>query len=162
VAAVDYFLKIEGIPGESTDSQHKGEIELESFSWGATNSGALGGGGGGGAGKVQIQDFHFVKRLDKASPKLFLAVSTGQHLKSAVVTGRHAGRQGQDFLVYRLSDVQVSSYQIGALSHAAGEPSDQISLNFGRVEIEYRPQKPDGTLDSPITVGWDVEGGKKL
>jgi type VI secretion system secreted protein Hcp len=160
VAAVDYFLKIDGIPGESRDSQHKGEIELESFSWGATSSGACEGGGG--AGMVQIQDFHFVKRLDKASPKLFLACAAGQHVKTAVVTGRHAGRQSQDFLVYRLSGVQVSSYQIGALSHAAGEPSDQISLNFGRVEIEYRPQKPDGTLDSPITVGWDVEAGKKL
>lgn len=58
--------------------------------------------------------------------------------------------------------MQVSSYQIGALSHAAGEPSDQISLTFGRIEIEYRPQKPDGTLDTPIKVSWDVEGNKKL
>jgi type VI secretion system secreted protein Hcp len=88
VAAVDYFLKIDGIAGESQDSKHKGEIELESFSWGEVQTARPPGGGGGGAGKVEMQDFHFVMSLNKASPKLLLACASGQHLKQASFVAR--------------------------------------------------------------------------
>src|SRR5215475_5550792 len=71
MAAVDYFLKIEGIEGESTDKTHKNSIQVESFSFGETQAGSASHGSGGGAGKVQMQDFHFVKKLDRASPSLF-------------------------------------------------------------------------------------------
>ena len=73
MAQVDYFLKIEGVDGESTDDKHKGEIELESFSWGETQRGTAGHGGGSGAGKVMPQDFNFVKKVDKASPVLLMS-----------------------------------------------------------------------------------------
>src|ERR1700753_4105926 len=84
MAAVDYFLKIDGIEGESKDSKHKGEIDLDSWSWGANQSGTYHGGGGGGAGKVAMQDFHFVMKINKASPKLMLACASGEHIKKAV------------------------------------------------------------------------------
>ena len=113
MAAVDYFLKIEGIQGESTDARHKGEIELESYSWGETQSARSGPGAGGGAGKVQMQDFSFVMQANKASPKLLLACATGQHLKQATLTARKAGKTRQEFLVFRFTDVLVSSYQTG-------------------------------------------------
>jgi type VI secretion system secreted protein Hcp len=160
--AVDLFLKIDGIPGESVDKVHKDEIELESFSWGETNEGAgHPGGGGGGAGKVQIQDLHVVTHVNKASPTLMLACATGKHLKQAVLTARKAGKGQQEFLVFKFSDVLVSSYQIGA-SAGADLPIDQVSFNFAKIEMEYRPQKPDGTLDAGVKAGWDIKENKPV
>ena len=158
--AVDYFLKIDGVSGESADQKHKGEIELESFSWGATNDVAPGGGGGG-AGKVSIQDFHFVKKADKASPRLFLACASGQHLKSAVLTARRAGKSQQEFLLYKFTSVLVTSFQTGG-SEGSDMPHDSVSFDFAKIEVEYRPQKADGSLDAPIKAGWDVKLSKKL
>jgi type VI secretion system secreted protein Hcp len=162
MAQIDYFLKLDGIPGESTDAKHKGEIEVLSFSWGETNSGGAGAGGGGGAGKVSVQDFHFAMRLNKASPRLSLACAQGQHLKDAVMTGRKAGRGQQEFLFYKFTDVLISSYQTGASAQDPEGQLDQVSFNFAKIETEYRPQKPDGSLDTPIKVGWDVKNNKKI
>jgi type VI secretion system secreted protein Hcp len=164
VAQVDYFLKIDGVQGESTDSKHKGEIELESYSWGATNAGGggAGRGGGAGAGKVSFQDFHFVMKLNKASPTLMLACAQGQHIKEAVLTGRKAGKGQQEFLVYRFTDLLISSYQTGASAGSGEGPLDQVSFTFAKLEIEYRPQKPDGSLDPAVKAGWDVKKNKKV
>ena len=161
MAAVDYFLKIDGIAGESKDSKHKGEIELESFSWGETQARPGGGGGGGGAGKVQMQDFHFVMSVNKASPKLFLACASGQHIKDATFVARKAGKGQQEFLLYKFTDILISSYQTGG----AGDsmlPMDQVSFNFGRIEMEFRPQKPDGSFGPPEKAGWDVRKNKPV
>jgi type VI secretion system secreted protein Hcp len=160
VAAADYFLKIDGIAGESVDSKHKGEIELESFSWGETNSGAGAGGGGGGAGKAHIQDLHLVSRVNKASPKLMLACATGKHIKQAILTVRRAGKAAQEFLVFKFTDLLVSSYQINGSHESDVLPMDQISFNFAKIEFEYRPQKQDGSLDAPVKAGWDVKQNK--
>lgn len=162
MAQADYFIKIDGVQGESTDSKHKGEIELESFSWGETNSAGGGAGSGGGAGKVSMQDLHFVMKLNKASPNLLLACAQGQHLKNAVITGRKAGKGQQEFLVYKFTDVLISSYQTSASAQDPEGPFDQVSFNFAKIEVEYRPQKPDGSLDAPIKAGWDVKKNKKV
>src|SRR5262245_7006243 len=97
MAAVDFFLKIEGIDGESTDDKHKGEIDIQSFSWGVTNTGSHGAGGGGGTGKSVFQDLHFTTHVNKSSPKLMLACATGEHLKKAVLTVRKAGKDQQEY-----------------------------------------------------------------
>jgi type VI secretion system secreted protein Hcp len=159
--AVDFFLKIDGVEGESTDDKHKSEIDLESWSWGATQSGTSSGGGGGGAGKVSMQDFHFVMRVNKASPKLMLACSTGEHIKEATLTCRKAGGDQQEYMKIKMSDLLVSSYQTGG---SGGDiiPVDQISLNFSKIEYEYKPQKADGTLDSPVKTGYDLKANKKI
>src|ERR671910_3398902 len=103
--AIDYFLKIDGVSGESLDAKHKGEIEVESWSWGEANPAPPGGSGSGsGAGKVQMQDFNFTARVSKASPNLMLACASGQHFKSAVLTARKAGKSQQEFLTFSLSD----------------------------------------------------------
>src|ERR1700682_1008808 len=130
MAAVDYFLKLDGIKGESTDSKHKGEIDIESFSWGATQSGTHSSGGGGGAGKVQMQDFHFVMKVNTASPKLMEACATGEHIKSAILICRKAGKEQQEFLKWTFTDLLVSSYQTGGSGHGDVIPMDQISLNY--------------------------------
>jgi len=162
MAHVDYFLKIEGIDGESADAKHKGDIQLESFSWGETNSGSHSSGGGGGAGKVSMQDFHFVMTANKASPKLMLACATGEHLKKAVLTCRKAGKDQQEFLKVTMSDLLVSSYQTGGSGHSDIVPTDQISLNFAKIEWEYKEQKADGTLGAPVKAGWDLKANKTI
>ena len=162
MAAVDYFLKIDGIPGESRDAKHKDEIELESFSWGETNLGgpAGAGAGGGGAGKVQVEDLHVVMKLNKASPLLLLACATGQHFKQAVLTARKAGKAQLEFLVFKFKDVLVSSYHTSG--HTDAEPIDQVSFDFGQIQVEYRPQKPDGSLAAAVKAGWDAKANKSL
>ena len=160
--AVDAFLKLDGIKGESQDSKHKDEIEIESFSWGVTQSGTLAFGGGGGAGKAQFQDFHFTNKVSKASPQLFIKCVTGEHIKVGTLSVRKAGgdRAGIDFYKITLSDVLVSSYQSGG--NAGGDiPADQFSLNFAKVEYSFATQKPDGTIGETINAGFDLKQNKK-
>jgi type VI secretion system secreted protein Hcp len=131
--SVDLFLKIEGVSGESPDAKHKGEIQLESFSW-------------------------FVS---KASPKLMLACATGKHHKEAVLTVRKAGKSQQEYLIIKLEDVIITSYQIGG-TDVGDAPMDQASLGFSTIQMEYKPQKADGSLDTPVTAGWDLKNNKAL
>jgi type VI secretion system secreted protein Hcp len=150
MAAVDYFLKIEGVDGESTDDKHKGEIDVESFSWGVTQTGTTRVGSGAGSGKVVIQDFHFVMKVNKASPKLFLACASGQHFKTATVIGRSTSgpvveiassalavqESGLDFLKLSFSDILVSSYQEAG---GGADVVDQASLHYATVKYEGVP-----------------------
>jgi type VI secretion system secreted protein Hcp len=162
MAQVDYFLKVEGVEGESTDEKHKGEIDLESWSWGETNSGSFSQGGGGGAGKVVMQDFHFVKKLDKASPVLFISCATGKHIKKAILTARKAGGKQEDYLKVTMEDVLISSYQTGGSAHSDVVPTDQFSINFSKIEWSYKEQKPDGSLGGEAKQGYDVKANKKI
>jgi type VI secretion system secreted protein Hcp len=162
MAVVDYFLKIEGVQGESADDKHKNEIDVESWSWGETNAGSSSAGGGGGAGKVSMQDFNFVMKMNKATPKLMLACASGEHIKKAELVCRKAGKEQQEYLKIVLSDVLVSSYQTGGSAGSSVVPMDQISLNFAKIEFEYKPQKADGTLDAAAKAGWDLKANKKV
>ncbi len=161
MAQVDYFLKIDGIDAESMDDKHKGEIELESFSWGETQSGTAGHGGGIGSGKVQPQDFHFVKKVDKSSTRLFIACATGEHFKNAVLTARKAGGGQQEYLKVTLEDVLVSAYQFGGSAHSDVVPTDQVGLNFAKLEISYKEQKQDGSLGPEAKQKYDFAANKK-
>jgi type VI secretion system secreted protein Hcp len=161
MALFDAFLKIEGIDGESSDSKHKGEIQLESFSWSANQTGTASAGGGMGAGKVAMQDFHITKKVDKASPKLMLACADGEHIKKATLVCRKAGKDQQEFMKYTLSDLLVSSYSIGASTAGDHLPMEQISMNYSKIEVEYKEQKSDGTLGGTVKSGWDVKANKK-
>ena len=162
MAAVDFFLKFDGIKGESTDAKHKGEIDVESWSWGETHAAAAGGGGGGAAGKVAIQDFHFTMRQNTASVGLMKACATGQHIKSAALTVRKAGKEQQEYLTFKFYDVLVSSFQTGGNEHADIVPIDQVSFDFAKIEVDYRPQQPDGTLGNPVHFGFDVKHSKPV
>lgn len=159
MASTDYFMKVEGVKGESTDDKHKDEIDILSFSWGETQHGSHASGGGGGVGKVSMQDLHFTKRIDKASPKLMLACADGTHLKTVEISCRRAGKDQQEYLKYKLSDVLVSSYQVGG-SQGEVVPMEQLSMNFAKIEVEYKAQKADGTLDAPAKAGWDLKANK--
>jgi type VI secretion system secreted protein Hcp len=160
VAAVDYFLKIDGIEGESTDAKHVGWLDVDSWSWGENQPLQPATGSGGGAGKVHFRDFAFTTRVSKASPKLFLACASGQHLKQAQLVGRKAGKEQQEFLTWTFSDVLVSGYETGGTEQAL--PMDSVSLNFSKVSVAYKAQKADGSLDTAVTAGWDAKTNKKV
>jgi type VI secretion system secreted protein Hcp len=167
--SVDYFLKIDGIDGESTDSKHTNEIQIASFRWTETQSADFSRGAtGGGSGKVQMGTFEFTMRSNKASPKLLLACATGAHIKNATLTCRKAGKDQQEFYKLTLTNLLVASYTTASslesidpsatitTSVEAAEPTDRVQLAFGKIECEYRAQKIDGTLDNPIKTGYDL------
>ena len=159
-ASADYFLKIDGVDGESSDDKHKDQIEILSWSWGASNTSSMGAGGGGGAGKVSMQDFHFTHSVDKSSPKLFMALATGEHYKQVTLSVRKAGGDQQDYLTFTFSDVLVTSLNASA---GMGDPvpTEQVSLNFSKIEMAYKPQSADGTRSIPITASWDLKTNTK-
>lgn len=162
--AVDYYLEIEGIPGESVEKGFKDYIDVESFSWGVTQSGTTGSGAGGGAGKATFQDLSFTTRVSRASPNLMIACATGQHIKEATLIARKAGDKAQTFLTIRMEDLLVSSYQTGGSGSdpsADTFPMDSVSLNFARIRFEYRRQLENGTMGPPIEVGYDLKTNKE-
>jgi type VI secretion system secreted protein Hcp len=150
--AFDAFLKLDGIPGESQDKSHKGEIEILSFSWGLNNA-ASHAGSGGGVGKASFQDVHFAAATTKASPLLARSCATGAHIKRATLTLRKAGKAQIEFIKIMLSDVLVSSYDQAGTEGAV--PHDAFSLNFVKIEFDYVPQKADGSADAPVVFSFD-------
>src|SRR6266513_484446 len=144
--AYDMFLKLDGIPGESTDDKHRDQIVLESFSWGESNSGAhtAATGGGAGAGRVSVQDFHFTARVSKASPTLMLYCASGKHIPTGQMSESRAGedRSSADFLVYKFTNLLVSSVSQGG--DANDRPLDAVSLAFQKVSAGNREQRGTG------------------
>jgi type VI secretion system secreted protein Hcp len=157
--AVDYFLKLDGIPGESTDAKHKGEIDVLAFSWGVSQAGSSGRGVGVSAGKAIFEDLLVVARTSKASPKLWQACASGQHLKTAVLVCRKAGKAPLEFLKIKLTDVTITSYEIDSSDEEL--PLDQVALAFAKVETEFVSQDPTGKAQPPVTTGWDLKKNAK-
>ena len=157
--ASDIFAKIGDIKGESFDDKHKDEIEVLSFSWGVANAANIGGGGGGGgAGRATFHDLSFTHTIDKASPKLLQACATGAHLKEATITHRKAGKGQQEYLIIKMNDIIITGVSLGDNSGGAG--SENVSLAFAKVDLEYRPQNPNGTLDPGIHFKFDIKANK--
>lgn len=154
--AADIFAKIGDIKGESTDAKHKDEIEVLSFSWGVTSGGSASTPGGG-AGKATAHDLNIVHAIDKATPALLRACATGMHLKDATITHRKAGKGQHEYLVVKLSDVLVT-----AVTHGGGDQgnSENVSLSFAKIALEYRPQKADGSLDTGVPFNYDFKNNK--
>jgi type VI secretion system secreted protein Hcp len=157
--ASDIFAKIGDIKGESLDSKHKDEIEVLSISWGVSNAGSMAFGGGGGAGKATFQDLSFVHMVDKATPRLMQSCATGAHIKEATITHRKAGKTPQEYLIVKMNDVIVTGVAHGG-SGDTGQ-SENVSLAFAKVSVEYKPQKPDGSLDAGIFFKYDIKAQKE-
>ena len=155
--ASDIFAKIGDIKGESQDSKHKDEIEVLSYSWGVTNSAKIEAGGGG-AGKATFTDLSFLHSIDKASPNLLKACATGTHLKEATVTHRKAGKDQQEYLIIKMNDIIITGVALADSSGAAG--SETVSMAFAKVDLEYKPQKSDGSLDAGNHFKFDIKTNK--
>jgi type VI secretion system secreted protein Hcp len=138
--ASDIFAKLGDIKGESLDSKHKDEIEVLSYSWGVTNAGSMSHGSGGGEGKATFHDLSFVHNIDKA------------------ITHRKAGKGQHEYLVVKMNDVIVTGVTHGG---SGDGHSENVSLSFAKVAVEYKPQKPDGSLDAGIHFKYDLKGNKE-
>jgi type VI secretion system secreted protein Hcp len=158
-AAMDMFLKVPNIPGESTAIDHKDEIEISSYSFGINNTTVVASGGISG-GKAVFKDLSLTKRVDKSSPPLMLACAGGRHLTEAILTIRRSGAdKPTDFMRITLTDVIVSS--IGSAGAAGGDvPQESISFNYGKIKIEYFQQLGDGSVVPAGTFTWDLVAGK--
>jgi type VI secretion system secreted protein Hcp len=153
----DVFAKIGDIKGESVDVKHKDEIEVLSFSWGVTNTGSIGGGGGGGAGRATFKDLSILHNVDKATPRLLEACATGRHLKDATITQRKAGKGQAEYLIIKMNDVIITGVALSDTSGEAG--SETVTLAFAKVDLEYKPQRADGSLDEGIHFKFDILKG---
>lgn len=157
--AVDIFLKIPPIKGESRDDQHKEEIDILAWSWGMSQSGTMHMGGGGGAGKVNMQDMSLTKYVDKATTDLIKRCCTGEHLEKAELFVRKAGGNPLEYFVVELHEVLISSYQTGG-SGADDRVTENLSLNFAKVKVIYRPQNEKGDQDGEMEAVWNIAENK--
>ena len=156
--AVSIFARIGTIQGESQDAKHKDEIEVLSWSWGVSQSGTMVHGGGG-EGKASFQDFNFTHYVDKASPVLMTACATGEHVKDATITVRKDGKGPLEYLVIKMSDVLVTS--VSTSGSEGDNAMEAVTLAFAKVDLEYKPQKDDGSLDAGIHFKYDIKANKE-
>jgi len=158
--ASDIHLKIGDIKGESTDDKHKDEVDVETWTWGASNPGSLSPGSGS-SGRVSFSDLSFGHRFDKASPKLWKACATGEHIRDATLTSARQGQGSQDFLIIKMSDVLITSVAVSEASGAGSVPMEQVTMTFGKVDLEYKPQKSDGSLDAGVPFKYDIRSNRE-
>ncbi len=154
--AVDITLKVDGIDGESVIKDHEAEIDVLSINWGMSQSGTMHHGMGGGAGKVSVQDLAITKFVDKASPNLMRACCSGEHFTQAILSVRKAGKDALDYLKITMSPVLVTSVDCGG-SGGEDRMTENVTLNFAKVEVGYTPQKEDGSGDAEVTLKWNIE-----
>ena len=156
--ALKIFLNLTDIKGESADSKHKDEIVVQSWAWGIAQQVIHSGGGGSGAGKASFEDLHFTHQIDKASPLLMLACASGRHIRDATLTVRRAGKTPQEYLIVKLKDVLVTSVDPAVND----DTHESVTLNFAQVDLEYKPQKADGSLGPGIHFGWDLQANRPV
>jgi len=158
--AVDMFLKLDGIKGESADKGHKDEIAVLAWSWGVSNSGSAHLGGGAGSGKVNVQDLSLTKYIDVASPDLALFSCNGKHIPKGQLTVRKAGENPLEYLIIKLEDILVASYSTGG-SGGEDRLTENITLNFAKVDMEYTAQDAKGAAGAKPKMGWDIPANVK-
>ncbi len=158
--AVDMFLKLGDVKGESTDDKHKDETDVLAWSWGMTQSGTTHMGTGGGAGKVSVNDLSITKYVDKGTPTLIISCCNGKHFDQGVLTVRKAGETALEYLKITMKEVLVTSVSTGG-SGGEDRLTENVTLNFAEFKVEYTPQKADGSGDAAIEAGWKIAANVK-
>jgi type VI secretion system secreted protein Hcp len=159
---MDMFLKIAGLKGESKDKDHKDEIDVLSWRWGADNSGSFHGGGGGGAGKVKVQDLTVKKYVDMASPDLMKACMSGTHFEVARLFVRKAGEKPLEYVIFTMSPVRVTGILSSATTIEDDRLTETITLHFAALQMDYKEQTASGTGGARTSAGWDIAGNAPL
>lgn len=164
--AQDGFLKIEGIDGESTDDKHKDWIEILSYNWGCSQQASASQSTSGGATtqRADFADFSIVKTMDKATPKLFLECAKGTHIPSVTLELCRAGGDKLKFMEYKMTNVIISSVNVGGAGGAGGgDSTESVTFNYGKIEQNYIQQKrADGTGGGNVPGGWDLQANKPV
>lgn len=153
-AAVDYFLEVNGVPGESKDVKLSKSIDVESFSWGASASADK-------KGRVSLHDLSVTKKVDVASPLLFQRLVQGTTIPSAELIARRAGEIQLIFLRYCLQDVQVTSLQQSG--HGGGDSvNENVTFHYGSFSLQYTSQNADGKAGQTVFAGWNSTNGQLI
>lgn len=161
--ATDYFLKIDGVKGESQDASHKEQIDIESFIWGENTPTTIGSAtGGAGAGKVKFDSFVFTARVSQASPTFALMCASGTHAPTAVLVARKAGGKQEEFYKVTFKTVFITAYKSIGVGGTEVLPRDEVTCVFGEYEIDYKTQLKDGGVGPSIKTGWNQVTNKKV
>ena len=150
---MDHYIKFDGVDGESVSKDHKGEIEVLSWSWGLSSSAQHMSGGGRGAARVTPEQFTFTHLYDKASPVLASLAAAGRHVKQAWLSSRRAGEGQKDFLKVTMSDVVITGVHQLADSDVINET---VTASAGHITFEYRQTTAKGSLGPPVAFDWDI------
>lgn len=153
--AVDMFLKIADVPGESVDDKHSGEIDVLAWSFGVSQSGSTHMGGGSGAGKASFQDLSVTKWIDKASMPLMLFCANGKHISEACLVVRKAGEKPLEYYKFTMKDLIVSSVSTGG-SGGEDRLTENVSLNFSDIKVEYKEQTKTGSGEAAKQFVWNI------
>ncbi|MGJ8603725.1 MAG: Hcp family type VI secretion system effector [Marivita sp.] len=160
--AVDFFLKLDKIKGESVDDKLAGTIDVLQWNWGMTQSGTTHLGPGGGSGKVNVHDMSVTKYVDMATHELLKFCASGEHIASGELTVRKAGATPLDYLVIKMTDIIVSSYQTGGSGDGLDRVMETVGLNFAKYEVIYTSQKNDGSKGPQGQAGFDIAKNVKV
>jgi type VI secretion system secreted protein Hcp len=158
--AVDMFMKIEGVKGEAWDETHKDEIDVLAWSWGMSQSGTAHIGRGAGAGKVNVRDVSFTKYVDMSSTELMVSCCNGKHFKEALLTVRKAGENPVEYVKIKMEQVIITSISTGG-SGGEDRLTENVTLNFARVGVEYTSQDENGEAKDKKNMTWNIAGNAK-
>lgn len=158
--AMDMFIRIGTLKGESRDKTHAEKIDVLAWSWGVSNSGSAHTGGGAGAGKANVQDLSITKYIDKSSPALMLACCKGTHYDDAELIVRKAGDTPLEYVKIKLTEVLITAVSTGG-SGGEDRLTENVTLNFAKVKVEYQEQdakgaKKGGAVDMTYNVAENV------
>ena len=153
--AIDTHIKFDGVEGESIHKDHKGEIDVLSWSWGVSNASGVGSGTGSGRGKATAQDLHFNHYYDKASPVLAKQCASGKHFKEVVITSRKAGEGQKDFMKITMKEVFISS--VSNSGGSDGGIMESVSMSYASVDFSYKAQDEKGTMGGEVKFGWNTK-----
>jgi len=153
--AMDMFIKIGDVKGESRDKVHAGEIDVLAWSWGASNSGSAHVGGGAGAGKANVQDLSITKYLDKSSPDLMMACCNGKHFPSATLVVRKAGTSPLEYVTITMTEVMVTALSTGG-SGGEDRLTENVTLNFAMVKVDYKEQTATGGVGATPSMSYNI------
>jgi type VI secretion system secreted protein Hcp len=159
--AVDMFLKLGDIKGEAQDDKHKSEIDVLSWSWGASNAGSASTGGGAGSGKVNVQDVTITKWVDLATPSVLNAVCVGKHIPEVTLTVRKAGEKPLEYLTITMSEVLITSFSTGG-SGGEDRLTENLTLNFAQFKIVYKEQTKTGTAGANGEFAYSIAQNKPV
>lgn len=153
--AMDMFMDIPPIKGESKDKTHKDKMDVLAWSWGMSNSGTAHVGGGAGAGKVNVQDLSFTKWIDVASCDLQKFCCNGKHLAKATLIVRKAGENPLEYITIEMTDVLITAVSTGG-SGGEDRLTENVTLNFAKVKVQYKSQSEKGTVDKTPDYTWNI------
>lgn len=159
--AVDMFMKIGDVDGESIDDKHPKSIDVLAWSWGMSQSGTTHVGTGGGAGKVSVQDLSFTKYIDKSSMNLVMACCKGTHYPEAKLTVRKAGDDPLEYLIIDMKDCLITAVSTGG-SGGEDRLTENVTINFAQFEASYKAQKKGGGGEAPVFAKWNIAKNVKI